>query len=435
MDAGETGWPLCVAELLTLCKRGLRPSKVQPEEISRILSNSEIRSVDQLQSALLQLPPPQSIIRFELEVPTPLWRLSAVAPMIATHVGGSLLCCLRVALPLKYPLVSLLTGRGGRVDVNSPGVLGKHAANILTQSARNKLSELHGHGVAEQIILLVDWLQDTEMHELTAASFQASTSGAITSGHVRAFVRFHHVLCVMKQSYMRMWAEDLGVAALLAAGQPAMLLVEGPRSSVSAFVDRATKVMHWGPTPARLVYSMPVYKGPDKSLHLGLTDVKDMFPNVIAPNGTYNGRDSVDYSGLACSLREAGHVGAAEALKSLSGNAFAHVKGRVRENPNGGGWIGYCSPEPELSQGGDQIELPRPAVVERHARDVALDHFDTDQDDFDVDLSEAIRRSLEGPAVVDLTTDMNAVAMDEEDPDLAEAIRLSLESRDTSGTI
>lgn len=88
-----------------------------------------------------------------------------------------------------------------------------------------------------------------------------------------------------------MWAEDLDVAALLAAGQPAMLLVEGPRCAVRAYLDRATKIMHWGPTPARLVGSASMTLGSGSALPKGWAEVADKYPHVVSRGGTYNGRD------------------------------------------------------------------------------------------------------------------------------------------------
>merc|ERR1712176_1041143 len=121
-------------------------------------------------------------------------------------------CCLRVTLPCEYPSVSLTDGRGGRVEINSPGALDKHAARLLTQAAHTKLSGAQPE--TWQIRTLTDWLQSVEVYELAAASILPDRSRNSDAGFVRVFVRFHHVLCIVKQSYMRIWAQDLRVGAL-----------------------------------------------------------------------------------------------------------------------------------------------------------------------------------------------------------------------------
>jgi len=426
-DECEIGWPLLVAELLALWRRGLRPSKVQPDCVSRALAEAGRDDASQLQSALAQLPAPRSPVRFELVLPTPLWRLGAVAPLIAAQSGGAMACCLRISLPVMYPMVPLLGGPGGYAEVSSPGALGKHAARIITQAAHAKLAE--SQVAAEQILCLVDWIQGTELHECAAAALRPDAAHQADNGHVRAFVRFHHVLCVMKQCYLRMWAEDLDVAALLAAGQPAMLLVEGPRCAVRVYLDRATKIMHWGPTPARLVASAPLYKCDDKPLCIGLTDVAEAFPNVVAPNGTYNERDCIDYVALADCLGKSGHCGAARALSSLVAFEFAHVRGRVKEAGKRGGWIGYSSPEPELSRGGDVIKVPRVIPDGAWAALAVPAAFGAGDDgDYDPELEEAIRQSLASNVngAASSAGDAGTIVADEDDPELAEAIRLSL---------
>lgn len=152
----------------------------------------------------------------------------------------------------------------------------------------------------------------------------------------------------MKRGYLSLWAADLGVAALLSAGQPAMLLVEGPHPAVRAYLQCARGVLHWGPTPARLVGSTLIAEDGEKTLPEGLREVADAFPAVVAPGGTYNGRDSTDFAALAGALAAAGHGGAAADLRALCATAFAHAGGRVPEASDGSGWVGYASPEPEL---------------------------------------------------------------------------------------
>merc|ERR1712194_193020 len=180
------------------------------------------------------------------------------------------------------------------------------------------------------------------------------------AGFVRVFLRLHHILCIIKQSYMRIWAQDLRVGVLIAAGQPAMLLVEGARCAVAAYLERVTKAMHWGPTPARLVASAPVYKSTDKLFPIGLTNVADLYPSVVTANGTYNERDSIDYGALADSLNKSGHVDSARELDILRQHAFFHERGRTR--------TGYEPDELKLSKGGDLIVVYRAGdLVEVHS--------------------------------------------------------------------
>merc|ERR1719247_1090598 len=154
----------------------------------------------------------------------------------------------------------------------------------------------------------------------------------------------------MKRGYMRIWAEDLGVGALVSAGQPAILLAEGRHNDVRAYIDRVTKMIHWGPTPARMVSSSCVADGDGEPLPIGLMQVSEKFPIAVSPGGTYNGRDCIDFSMLAGCLGKAGHAAAARELEALVSTAFAHVEGRVKEADDGSGWVGYASPEPQLAR-------------------------------------------------------------------------------------
>lgn len=328
---------------------------MKPDVVSRVFGDVDKeggRSAQEVYIALLQLPQPQVGIKFELELRAPMWRLSAAAPC-ADEIVGALPCHMRISLPVNYPLVPLAECHGGSVDLAAPGALGREASRIVSRAAHAKLSELcsaaKDRGAAEYIISLVDWVESTELHELAAASCQPARLSEPEVGRIRAFVRFHHVASRMKREYMRLWAEDLGVGALLAAGQPAMLLAEGPAGAVKAFIDRATKMLHWGPTPCRLVGSSSVADGSGEPLAVGLVEVAEAFPRAVAPGGTYNGRDSVDFGALADALEEARHTDAARQLRSLQGAAFAHVNGRVQESDDGTGWVGYASPELELA--------------------------------------------------------------------------------------
>merc|ERR1712159_468529 len=99
-----------------------------------------------------------------------------------------------------------------------------------------------------------------------------------------------------------------------------------------AYVDRATQMCHWGPTPARLVASSLILEDAnDRPLAEGVHELTDTFPTAVRPGGTYNGRDCTDYAHLADCLRKAGHLAAARELQALLGSAFAHVEGRVKE--------------------------------------------------------------------------------------------------------
>merc|ERR1740129_484215 len=155
----------------------------------------------------------------------------------------------------------------------------------------------------------------------------------------------------MKRGYMRLWAEDLGIAALVSVGQPAMLLAEGRVPPLHAFIERCTKVPHWGPTPACLVGSAQMvepFPACERRLPLGLREVAEAFPRAVTRNGTYNGRDCVHFDVLADCLEKAGHLSAATELRGLLWTAFAHEGGRVEEALDGSGWIGYSRSFPTL---------------------------------------------------------------------------------------
>merc|ERR1712087_221376 len=106
-----------------------------------------------------------------------------------------------------------------------------------------------------------------------------------------------------------------------------MLLAEGPRCAVQAFIDRAMKCPHWGPTPARLVGSAVIAED-DLLLTSGLREVSQAFPSAVSRNGSYNGRDCIDFALLAGLLRKAGHIAASKELEGLVNTAYAHVDGR-----------------------------------------------------------------------------------------------------------
>ncbi|CAJ1391877.1 unnamed protein product [Effrenium voratum] len=199
-------------------------------------------------------------LQFELEAP--MWRLEAANPA----AGSKLPCTLRLTLPPGYP-----GGGGGGyggagdfdAEVAAPGSLGREAMKVVSRHAYCRLCEMRSKGAVRG---MVDWVQSTELHELAAASFRPRE---LRGGLVRAFVRYHHVQSTMKRSYMNLWALELGVTALLSAGQPAMLLAIGPEGQLKAFLDRAMKVVHWGPTPSRLVASSSVKPGEMESAPAG----------------------------------------------------------------------------------------------------------------------------------------------------------------------
>lgn len=346
-----------MAELLFLWMRGVRPAEVRPQSLARLLSEaSGDEDVEALRLSLLRLLPPRGGVRLSFQMAAPFWRLSSASPAGALECGGALPCFLRVALPQGYPIVPP-TSHHGSVEVLSPGALGREAARVLSRAAQEKVSEVchatPAGGAAEHLVALVEWLENTELLEFAANSCQLVAPSGTPSCQVRAFVRFHHVQSIMKLSYLRLWAEDLGIAAVLAAGQPGMLLAEGPRGAIQAYLHRATKILHWGPTPARLVASAVVEEGGGAALRPGLVEASEDFPAVVTAGGTYNGRDSIDFAGLAHALARAGHVGAASELRALLPSAFAHARGRVKESADG--WLGYASSAPEPALAG---ELP-----------------------------------------------------------------------------
>ena len=181
------------------------------------------------------------------------------------------------------------------------------------------------------------------MHELAASVCTSRSEDSEES--VRAIVRFHHVQSRMKRGYLRLWADDLEIRALLAVGQPGMLLAEGPLSKLQAFLDRAMKMLHWGPTPCRIVASC---KATGLLLSPGLAEVSDVFPHAVKAGGAYNHRDSIDFQRLAQALVQAGHTDSGSLLQSLASSAFAHTDGRVQEASDGSGWVGYAEPAQDL---------------------------------------------------------------------------------------
>ncbi|CAJ1339162.1 unnamed protein product [Effrenium voratum] len=170
------------------------------------------------------------------------------------------------------------------------------------------------------------------------------------------------------RSYMNLWALELGVTALLSAGQPAMLLAIGPEGQLKAFLDRAMKVVHWGPTPSRLVASSSVKPGEMESAPAGapltqpgVLEVAEVFPRSVRPGAGYNGRDCVDFPRLAEELGRF-HGEAARELQMLAKSAFAHQDGRVEEALDGG-WVGYAEAEAQLAPGGVLMQLKGPEAT------------------------------------------------------------------------
>eukprot|EP00928_Gymnodinium_smaydae_P073162 TRINITY_DN56406_c0_g1_i1.p1 TRINITY_DN56406_c0_g1~~TRINITY_DN56406_c0_g1_i1.p1 ORF type:complete len:468 (+),score=24.94 TRINITY_DN56406_c0_g1_i1:45-1406(+) len=347
--ASVESWTQFVNELCTLRQRNISFSASQPSQVVKAIADAERvgGSADVLRENLLTLQPPRGPVRLELELQAALWRLEASAPTGAAECGGSLTCTLRATLPAAYPLARLSEGQSGTFEVSASGSLGREASKIVSTAAHAQLAEMRARGVSECLTGIVEWVEATELHELAAASYQPCR--AQDSGKVRAFVRFHHVLSRMKRGYMELWAGDLGVSAVLSSGQPAMLLAEGPRNAVQAFIQRATKCPHWGPTPARLVGSAPIAET-DTCLPLGLREVAEVFPAAVVRKGTYNGRDCVKFDTLADLLEGAKHVAAANELRALLSTAFAHKEGRVEEASDGSGWVGYACPELTLAE-------------------------------------------------------------------------------------
>eukprot|EP00434_Breviolum_minutum_P013641 symbB.v1.2.012026.t1/scaffold791.1/size175533/13 len=326
-----------------------------PEEVARAVRQGKDSLMGVLRPGLRQL---------QLAIEAPMWRIEASNP----EAGSTLPCSLRLTLPPTFPgslpTASGLGNSGFDVEVSAPGALGREAMKAVSRAAYCRLSELLSGGSQQLIRSLVEWVQSTELHDLAASFYQPPKGKGGTPGLVRAFVRFHHVQSLMKRSYMRLWAEDLGVAALLATGQPGMLLAIGPAAPLRAFLDRAMKCCHWGPTPCRIVASSSVMteelERPLAGLPLtepGLKEVADAFPRAVRQGEAYNGRDCIDFHVLAQELQRVGHREAAKDLEVLANTAFAHQDGRVEESQDGSGWVGYGQAEVKLAPGGPAAEL------------------------------------------------------------------------------
>lgn len=340
-------WSLLVAELAALLERGFQLSAQGSQEIIRALAAANTLGPPAAREALESCRP--AAFSLTVHCQAPMWRLGD---------GQALTCELKVHLPLDYPVV-FSPALGGHIAISSSGNLGREAAKIVSTLAHVTVAQLRSDGAFSSsdseapryLLYLAEWLESIELHELAAAQIQPSPSESCDALS-RAFVRFHHVASPMKRSYMRMWADDLGVSALLAAGQPAMLLAEGPFAHVKAYIERATKVCHWGPTPAKLVAATsldPQTQRRERPLPKGLVEVVERFPQCVVVSGTYNERDCVNYSTLADELRLLGHEGAAAELKGLLSCAFAHRDGRVEESLDGSGWVGYRQPDAHLT--------------------------------------------------------------------------------------
>ncbi|CAJ1430751.1 unnamed protein product [Effrenium voratum] len=327
---------------------------VAPEVLSRAL----LQGSDVLKQALGGM---AGRLKLQFELEAPMWRLEAANPA----AGSKLPCTLRLTLPPGYP-----GGGGGGyggagdfdAEVAAPGSLGREAMKVVSRHAYCRLCEMRSKGAVRG---MVDWVQSTELHELAAASFRPRE---LRGGLVRAFVRYHHVQSTMKRSYMNLWALELGVTALLSAGQPAMLLAIGPEGQLKAFLDRAMKVVHWGPTPSRLVASSSVKPGEMESAPAGapltqpgVLEVAEVFPRSVRPGAGYNGRDCVDFPRLAEELGRF-HGEAARELQMLAKSAFAHQDGRVEEALDGG-WVGYAEAEAQLAPGGVLMQLKGPEAT------------------------------------------------------------------------
>jgi len=327
-------WEPLLVELGQVIQRGF----------ARILERAlkQLESGQNISEAVVSLSAPRVRVKFTLELRAPMWRLEHNSYGAVLESGGALPCILHVSLPVTYPLTPLLQAHGASLELASPGSLGREGAKVVTRALCGRVSEMFAATLDAEGCLhdIIDWVESTELHELAASAFQPRSACFTT--HVRACVRFHHVMSMMKREYMRLWAEDLGVGALLASGQPAMLLVEGTDSEVRAFLDRVMKALHWGPTPSRLVSSEVCSEG--ERLPGGLNEVSVSYPNAVSPGGTYNGRDCVDFRVLAEELARVGQTGASLQLKSVAA-AFFHENGRVEESPDGTGWVGYKLPE------------------------------------------------------------------------------------------
>lgn len=381
-DSTDVSWSLFVDEAADLVARGAVVHAQQPEVLSRAFADAQRREPnggqalgDALRDLLGRLGPIAGPMRLEIELEAPLWRLSAADPEAASEAGGTLPCTLRATLPPGYPAVPPTERHGGGFEVVATGSLGREASRAVSRAAHGHLAGLVADAASQQataagyLTALAFWVQESELHELAASTWQpvpersrpVTPSGGDADGRVRAFVRFHHVQSRMKRGYMRMWAHDLGVSALLAGGQPAMVMAEGPRDGLRAFIDRSTKACHWGPTPARLVGSFPVNPAVGARMPVGLQAAAEAFPGTVAHQGTYNGRDCVDFAALAAALQSEGYEPASRELRSLSGTggAFAHTAGRVEEALDGSGWVGYRTPEPPLCNAGYFAPPPR----------------------------------------------------------------------------
>jgi len=349
-----SGWQKLVIELMTMQKQGLQPTA--PENLARIFAEC---SGNELQAALHHFPAPRDSIRIDFEVQAPMWRLTAVYPANAGE--GVIRCTLRATLPLTF--ASLSSGQGISIEIFATGEMGRLASTVVSRAAHAKLAELRRAGqssIAQCVMGIIEWVENAEVLELAASMCAPAPPPGNACSCIRAFVRFHHCLGLMKRGYMRLWADDLGLGALLAVGQPAMLLAEGPADAVCAFVDRVTKLIHWGPTPARLVGSTAVGDDDGSRLPSGLREVLDVYAGCVSPNGTYNGRHSTNYIALAAALGKAGHTAAAQELRDLAASAFAHVDGRVAEAADGTGWVGYSAPECQLARPQSESRVPEP---------------------------------------------------------------------------
>eukprot|EP00913_Durusdinium_trenchii_P000995 g918.t1 len=106
----------------------------------------------------------------------------------------------------------------------------------------------------------------------------------------------------------------------------------------------------------------------------GLLEVAEAFPLAVRVGEAYNGRD--------CELQRVGHLAAARDLEALAKTAYAHQNGRVEEQSDGSGWVGYAQAEVKLAPGPLQDPRGWLTFARDQAEDVPQFYGDCSQHDF-----------------------------------------------------
>ncbi|XP_031488969.1 uncharacterized protein LOC116256695 isoform X2 [Nymphaea colorata] len=167
--------------------------------------------------------------------------ISFTIHLLAIKIGGSHISA-RFYMPRGYPEVEPL-----RVTIQCGGV-SRYCYEMLENGVRDVALKLIGEEAGFQVLQLIqenaEVVADQISQDLLKKEIVPGKSLNRPIYVKRVLIWFHHVKSVQKRKSIIEWSKDMTIGGFLKSGFPGILLVEGERSAIDAYVKQIQS-LHW----------------------------------------------------------------------------------------------------------------------------------------------------------------------------------------------